>query len=262
MKGRIKTITREKVSNYKKGLTFDYNWYAVKEVFKNEDFYLNELTTEIIKSLNLKRSTYKWGLKQNEVCLDFGMSPTNKEFSLKERAIQYIKISFLKYLEDIKIIKNLKLEESLYLNTEDNNDYPYFSIASFDVNKKENLKKEVLKIISKYNKGVGRIDNNRYKKLPKLINGYIEWNNYKIPFQGSEGSIMSCLLENATVMQDDFIVRDGRAITKKEPIVKGGVKKKSFYEAMKSIHAKIKKYKLPITINRPAQNYFHIIINI
>lgn len=262
MKGRIKTITREKISTYKKGLIFDYNWFAVREVFKNEDFYLNELTSEIIKSLSSKRVNYKWGLNQNEIHFDFGLSPTEKEFSLKERAIQYIKISFLKYLENIKIIKSLKIEESLYLNTEDNNDYPYFFDVSFIVIKKENLKKEALKIISKYNKGAGRIDNNRYKKLPKLINGYMEWDNNKIPFQGSEGSIMLCLLENATIMQDDFTVRDGRAITRKEPIVKGNLKKKSFYEAMKSIHAKIKKYKLPITINRPAQNYFHTIINI
>lgn len=264
MRGRIKTTTREKISNYKKGLIFDYNWFAVREVFKNEKFYLNELFNDIINSLRFcdERINYKYGPKKNEVSLDFGLHPTNEEFSFRERAIQYIKISFLKYLENIRLIKNLEIEETLYLNTKDNNEYPYFTKVSFLVIENKILKKKMSYLISEYNGEAGKIDNKRYKKLPQLINGYIKWNSNKIPFQGSEGSIMSCLLENATIRQDNFVIKDGRAINRRELATKSEVKKKSFYEAMKSIHAKIKKYELPITINKPAQSYFHAIINI
>lgn len=133
MKGRIKTITRGGASKYKNKFIFDYDWNIVKEVFKNEDFYLRELFKDVLNSLKLddKPISYKWGLNKNEVNLYFGLSPTNKEFSFKERAIQHIKLSFLKHLESLRLIKDLNMEERLYLNTEDNNEYPYFSEVNF-----------------------------------------------------------------------------------------------------------------------------------
>jgi len=258
MKYLPEKTTREKIIDYHKEYDTDVIWKEVKNIIKNEEFYLMIFSNKL---LSRDEDGFNLFLKKNEVFIDIGPMPINGDYGIAEKALLNIKTSFLVYLEKKKIIKHLKIENQLVLNTEDRDELPYNVSANFIVNNPKDFKREVKKVEKEY-RNKNKLEKLKKGDLPILENGYIRWENKRIPFQGIEGSVMGYFLENAKIIKNDFVIDKGTPLVKIDICRYSNLKHTSFNETLKSIRAKIKENKLPLFIDNVAKCLFLMVINV
>lgn len=244
-----KNSIREQVKIY----DVSTNWGHVKEIFRNEDFYINDLIDDIIKESNK--------YEQNSIRVEIELCDEPEEpNSEATSAIQYIKVNFLQKLQQIGDIRNLKINTvPLIIDGQDFNHN--YIVANFTINDVTKIKqKSIIKKINSIEKAE-KIKREKLLKKFKIINGYIEWNNKKIPFQGGEGSVMNLLLKNATFIADGDEIK-GNIKTREDLQKIGNFKKKYIYGVLTNIREKIKKNNLPMEVVNSAMGLFSLNIRL
>ena len=237
-------------------ISTEIDWGHIRNIFKNEYFYVRELLEDIITFIeDLPKEIIGADVPIN-VSIYLGIMPQGlKEY--EDMAIQSIKKSFLLSLQTKNIIRNIKYERIYDDNAED-----FFISASFVCNDVFDFKERAKKRISDYLIGSKEMHKYEFISPPKYEKNQIVWGNKKLNFRGGQAILIATLMKTPSIHRGKTIIDIGGSVDRKELEIETDFSEKTFRNAIKKLNRKMKLLGFPIKIKSIRRNQYIIDISL